>query len=278
MYLMKGMAVLAMGLVAASCNKLDFSGQPEVSDEEALANAEMALGINIDPSQDWNMTQQATASVDVNMGNGKAYSVAIYSNNPILDGQGVVMAEGNVADGGHFSTNFTCPKGSTEFYIGLTDAKNYTIYKPAKLEDGVLKVAFGSTANNASRRSVTIGNDVYDEFTFPTAEELEAAFPTSIPTGAEEVADLTTTGKYNNEDYNYNDLWWIYSRNGEGYNYKVTKNDEVTIGGGWNNADENGYHYFNVYVNVTGNVTLKRQGSPHFNLYILKGNVTIDSK
>ena len=103
MYLMKGMAVLAMGLVAASCNRMEFSGQPEISDEEALENAEMALGINIDSNQDWNMTQQATASVDVNMGNGKAYSVAIYSNNPILDGQGVVMAEGKVSDGGQLT-------------------------------------------------------------------------------------------------------------------------------------------------------------------------------
>ena len=274
MYLMKGMAVLAMGLVAASCNKMEFSGQPGVSDEETLANAELVLGINIDPNQDWNMTQQATASVDVNMGNGKAYSVAIYSNNPILDGQGVVMAEGKVSDGGHFSTNFTCPKGSTEFYIGLTDAKNYTIYKPAKLEDGVLKVAFGTTANNAPRRSYQVGNDVYDVFTFPTKEELKDAFPTSIPTDAEEIADLTNSGKYNTQYYEYNNLYWIYLRNGADFNYKVTKTGEVEIGGTWNNTSAGAY---NVYVSVNGNVTLKRNGTELMNLYILSGNVTIDS-
>ena len=68
MYLMKGMAVLAMGLVAASCNKMDFSGQPEISDEEVMENAEMALGFEINPNQDWNMTKQVSGSVTVSLG------------------------------------------------------------------------------------------------------------------------------------------------------------------------------------------------------------------
>ena len=34
---------------------------------------------------------------------------------------------------------------------------------------------------------------------------------------------------------------------------------------------------YNVYVDVDGDVTLKRVGATHFNLYILKGNVTLES-
>lgn len=274
MYLMKGMAVMALGLVVASCNKMEFAGQPQISDEEALTNAELALGISIDSNQDWKMTQQSTASVDVNLGNGKQYNVAIYSNNPILDGHGVVLAEGKVSDGGAFSGTFTSPKGATEFYVGLTDAQNYTIYKPAKLEDGVLKVVFGTTTQNAPHRSYQVGNDVYDMFTFPTAEEIAAAFPTSIPDDADEVADLATMEKYNTQYYNYKNIYWIYLRNGAGYNYKITKTGEVEIGGTWNNSSAGPY---NVYVSVNGNVTLKRNGTEKMNLYILSGNVTIDS-
>ena len=271
---MKGLALTALGLMAVSCNKMDFGGM-QITEEVITQNAEEKLGITIADGQTWQMTQQVNAKVDVNMSNGEDYKVAIYSNNPILDGHGIVLAEGKVSDGGHFSKNFTCPTSSSELYIGLTDAANYTIYKPAVIENGVLGVAFGTTAkNNAPRRSYQVGNDVYDVFTFPTAEELQAAFPTSIPAGADEVADLATMEKYNTKYYEYQNLYWIYLRNGAGYNYKVTKTGEVEIGGTWNNAAVGPY---NVYVAVNGNVTLKRNGTEKMNLYILSGNVTIDS-
>ena len=271
---MKGLALTALGLMAVSCNKMDFGGM-QITEEVITQNAEEKLGITIADGQTWQMTQQVNAKVDVNMSNGEDYKVAIYSNNPILDGHGIVLAEGKVSDGGHFSKNFTCPTSSSELYIGLTDAANYTIYKPAVIENGVLGVAFGTTAkNNAPHRSYQVGNDVYDVFTFPTAEELQAAFPTSIPAGADEVADLATMEKYNTKYYEYQNLYWIYLRNGAGYNYKVTKTGEVEIGGTWNNAAVGPY---NVYVAVNGNVTLKRNGTELMNLYILSGNVTIDS-
>ena len=271
---MKGLALTALGLMAVSCNKMDFGGM-QITEEVITQNAEEKLGITIADGQTWQMTQQVNAKVDVNMSNGEDYKVAIYSNNPILDGHGIVLAEGKVSDGGHFSKNFTCPTSSSELYIGLTDAANYTIYKPAVIENGVLGVAFGTTAkNNAPHRSYQVGNDVYDVFTFPTAEELQAAFPTSIPAGADEVADLATMEKYNTKYYEYQNLYWIYLRNGAGYNYKVTKTGEVEIGGTWNNAAVGPY---NVYVAVNGNVTLKRNGTEKMNLYILSGNVTIDS-
>ena len=81
MYLMRGMAALAMGLVVVSCNKMDFSGQPQVSTEEAMANAEMQLGVTIDPNQDWNMTQNVQANISVNMGTGKDYTLIVYDKN-----------------------------------------------------------------------------------------------------------------------------------------------------------------------------------------------------
>lgn len=274
-YLMKGMAVMALGLVAISCNKMNLAEPQQISPEEVKANAEAALGVTIDEKQTWVMTQQATASVDVNMGNGKAYTVAVYSNNPILDGKGVVMAEGKVSDGGHFTKSFTCPQASTDFYVGLTDANNYTIYKPAKLENGSLSVVFGTTAkSNAPHRAYQVGNDVYDVFTFPTAQEIADAFPSSIPEDADEVVDLPTNPKYDDPKYNNHDLWHIYSKNGAGHNYKITKTGEVEIGGTWNNVSVGPY---NVYVAVDGNVTLKRNGTELMNLYILSGNVTIDS-
>ena len=256
---MKGLALTALGLMAVSCNKMDFGGM-QITEEVITQNAEEKLGITIADGQTWQMTQQVNAKVDVNMSNGEDYKVAIYSNNPILDGHGIVLAEGKVSDGGHFSKNFTCPTSSSELYIGLTDAANYTIYKPAVIENGVLGVAFGTTAkNNAPHRSYQVGNDVYDVFTFPTAQEIADAFPSSIPEDADEVVDLPTNPKYDDSKYNNHDLWHIYSKNGAGHNYKITKTGEATIGGTWNNVSVGPY---NVYVAVDGNVTRHGKDEP----------------
>lgn len=135
---------------------------------------------------------------------------------------------------------------------------------------------FGPSTAKAATRSITINGDVYDEFNTPSTEEIAAAFPGAIPTGAEEIAV--------NGDYNY-----FYSR-GEGYNYKITNAGTYNIGGGWMNtqwvSDQNyqngGYTnvlLYNIYVSVGANeeVTITRQGDAHFNLYILSGKVTLDS-
>jgi hypothetical protein len=134
---------------------------------------------------------------------------------------------------------------------------------------------FGSsTAANTRSYTIPGTNDTYEAFNYPSTEEINSKFPGSVPEGAEEIAT--------NGDYNY------YYNHGAGYNYKITAEGEYNIGGSWMNtgwvSDPNyqngGYtavYYYNVYINVDGNVTLKRQGDAHFNIYIIKGNVTLDS-
>ena len=137
-----------------------------------------------------------------------------------------------------------------------------TFGQPASNQDW----GFGTATENARMtRSVTVNGDTYDVFNFPTNEEIAAAFPTSIPSGAEEIAT--------NGDYNY-----YYSR-GAGKNYQITSAGTYNIGGGWMNKsqDQTQLLLYNVYVNVPegSTVTISRNGDPHFNLYILSGNVTL---
>ena len=79
-------------------------------------------------------------------------------------------------------------------------------------------------------------------------------------------------------------IWAIYANIvTEGFNLKITQAGTTELGGSYQNAGwdatagKNVAYPYNVYVNVDGNVTLKRNGSTHFNLYILKGNVTLES-
>ena len=93
---------------------------------------------------------------------------------------------------------------------------------------------------NNTTRAITVNDDYYSEFNFPTEEELTTAFPTAIPTDADEVADLTNyIGKeYTNQHgtYTASDLYAVYVNFiKKGHNLKVTSAGEVEIGGTYQN-------------------------------------------
>ena len=150
---------------------------------------------------------------------------------------------------------------------------------------------FGSSTTAGTRgmtRTITVNGDAYDKF--PSASDVAAYFPTTIPEDADEVSQLETLYKGTTvKDQWGNDqtLWGIYQiyqiKIAEGYNLKITQAGTTELGGsyqnaGWDNAQGKNVAYpYNVYVDVDGDVTLKRNGATHFNLYILRGNVTLES-
>lgn len=150
----KGLAALAMTAVLAGCHKFDTIEQYRVSEEEALANAELALGFEIDPNQSWNMTAKGIANVTVNEGLGETYNVKVYSNNPMTEEVGYVLAQGNVQNGQTFTADITYPSGASKLVVSITNSKGYTFYRYGAIENGALNVTFGdSNASAAPRRS-----------------------------------------------------------------------------------------------------------------------------
>jgi len=98
-YLMKGMAVMAFGLVVASCNKMDLTNNQQIiSDEEVKANAEAALGVTIDPNQTWVMTKTVKANLGVNLGLDQQYTVIVYGENPLSNANATIYGRGTVED------------------------------------------------------------------------------------------------------------------------------------------------------------------------------------
>lgn len=148
---------------------------------------------------------------------------------------------------------------------------------------------FDAPASSRVTRSITVNGDTYDKFNFPSDEELAAAFPTAIPTNADEVSQLETLYKGTKVQTQYGEttLWDIYAiyqhKIVEGYNLKVTQAGIVELGGNYQNSAWDGSqgreiaHPYNVYVDVDGDLTIRRVGATHFNLYILRGNVTLES-
>ncbi len=149
---------------------------------------------------------------------------------------------------------------------------------------------FGAPASARATRSITVNGDTYDAFPFPSSDELSAAFPTSIPEGADEVADLVNyVGQHYGEadqwgnQPTYYSLYDVYKNKVvEGYNLKITSAGTYDVGGcqnsEWDGANNKTiYHYYNVYVDVpnNGKVIINRPQDSHFNLYIINGDVEV---
>lgn len=161
-------------------------------------------------------------------------------------------------------------------------AFNSTFGTPAADQDWGFGEPAAAVATSRVTRAITVNGDNYDAFTFPTTEELAAAFPTAIPEGAKTDAELEAlyVGQKVETEYGQMTMWDMYAVYSHvvgkiEMNLKVTDPGEFSVGHTYNNPASQTY---NVYIAVgNGNsLTLKRNGAEHVNFYILSGNVTID--
>ena len=284
-HLTKGLMAMFLGITAISCVSNTDYGEVDKS-EDYKKNAEKKLGITIPANQDFTMVSTATVATTVNLEEGETYTVRVYANDPIQEGVGKYIATGSVQNGHTFTTNVTYPSAKKTLYVGATDSKGFTTYKQVEIVNAqaIANITTkNTTAASRSKRSITVGKDTYDKF--PSAADVAANFPTAIPGDAVEVSELLD--KYKGKKWGTATLWDLYAIYAnvikEGFNLKITQAGTTELGGNYQNAGwdasagKNMAYPYNVYVNVDGNVTLKRLGATHFNLYILKGNVTLES-
>lgn len=282
--LLIGLACLSLGLMACSHDDGTYS------EADKLANAEKHLGAKIDPQHDWKMTKEVTASITVNLGLDQQYTVAVYDKNPLFNEDVSYYTRTTVAEGETVTLRFSVPSTKNVLYVGAIDSQQQRVLKTVAVENGRMVAHFEDTqADSRITRSITVNGDTYSAFNFPTDEELAAAFPTAIPANADEVSELETKYKGTTVQTQWGEttVWDLYAIYAniivEGYNLKITKAGVTELGGSYQNSSWDGAagmelaHPYNVYVNVDGDVTIKRVGATHFNLYILKGNVTLES-
>lgn len=190
----KGMAVMAiMGSLAACSHDHDVY-QP--SKEEKMANARAQLGVDIDPNHNWQMTASATARVSVNMSYGETYTVQVYSNDPLAEGNGYVLTKIEVQDGQTVEKTFEYPSALRTLVVSVTDSKGFTSYKSATVVDGILTVGFGSQAASARGETRSETSPEVPHITIP-----DDAYAKSFLEGAAEA-------NYNNARNNYDNSTW----------------------------------------------------------------------
>ena len=163
---MKGMAVMAFGLVVASCNKMDLTNnQQTISDEEVKANAEAALGVTIDPNQTWVMTKQGSVSVTANAKIGNIVKVQILSANPFVKSDASILSSAEAKSGETVKINYTAPKALNTLYAACVTSNNE--YRVTPFTYGESSVSFEAVTRSANRRASVAA---------PTASGVVASF------------------------------------------------------------------------------------------------------
>ncbi len=153
-YFLPAVSVMAWAALSSGCkHETDFDNS--VSTEDVLANAEMRLGIEIDPNQDWVMTETMTADITVALGLDQEYTVAIYNANPLYDSNCIYYTRTKMAEGESRELTFTVPKGLETVYVAAFDSKLRRVVSAATVNEGKisLQLGSGSTAKAPATRA-----------------------------------------------------------------------------------------------------------------------------
>lgn len=138
-YLINGVAVLALGLTVVSCSK-----DTDFTNADAVKHAESVLGVTIDPTQDWKMTQEVSAYVTVNFGTGEKYTVYVFDKSPFDNDDAVYYAKKTVSDATVTTLPMSIPSALTELYVSVFDSKKHSYSKRVAVNGEYVNVVFGS--------------------------------------------------------------------------------------------------------------------------------------
>ena len=154
-YLMNGLAAMAVGLFAASCSK-----DVELSKTDIVSNAESALGVKIAANQDWNMINNVTARITVNLGTGEDYTLYVYDKSPFDNNDAVYFTKQTVKDASITEVSLSLPSYLKEVYVSAFDSKGASVSRKVAVNDGVVLTVFGSALPDSYNitRSTTRGN------------------------------------------------------------------------------------------------------------------------
>ena len=197
MYLMKGVAALAFGLVAVSCNKSDFFN-PYAQQEENEKKSEAAFAENvmngkaIDANQTWSTASTVPVEVAVDLDYNEDYTVYIFSTAPLLDSDAAYIGVAKVKSGKTATVYVTKPNSTAMLYAACYDKDNHAICKSFGVKYDGTKVEFSNkdntSASNVARRAVSTGNrwsvtpqnmPDLSAYTTGTLYEMEEAFNTN---------------------------------------------------------------------------------------------------
>ena len=193
-YLMKGMAAMALGLVVASCNKMDAFNpyaEQEAKQQEFTENFQTSVmnGQSIDQNQTWANTTTTQVSVTPSTSG----TLKIYTANPI----GNVVASlytASVTAGAKTTFTVAKPADVSELYVAVISEKglisDILAFDATASSVEVDLNATASTSNRAPRRADSRPNQP-DTIVRATLRE-----PTDMPTAANADIKILEDGSF----------------------------------------------------------------------------------
>ena len=201
-YLMKGMAVMALGLVAVSCNKMDpFNpyAEQEIKQEEFTNNfqTEVLNGKSVDANQTW----ATTNAVQINLTPNQSGTLKIYTDNPV--GNSVAsLYTATVTANQKVSFTVARPADITELYAVILNEDELIISIAdidASAEEVTVDMSETTSSNRAARRAPAVPTYT----TFGTTNPItKPDTPTNLPTSDNADYKFTSDGNLNWEGKN----------------------------------------------------------------------------
>ena len=259
---------MAMGLTVISCHKMDSSDTIQITDEVIKENAEAKLGLEINSNQTWQMTQNVTANITVNLGLDENYTVAFYHENPLFDDDAIFYGEMEVKEGVAKTLTMTIPSNMERLYVATFDSKLRSVVNTVSVENGTINAIIGGETTRAAHRSCEdnyIGtfaktlndylNPQKDQWgnTLNTQQITVEGMASYYPITDEIITDYTSNG-----NHTLTDATWSHGMNGatigDGKHFRVAAGTTIT-----ESFNVNGTYgiYNDVVIYVEGTVHLK---------------------
>ena len=164
-YLMKGMAVMALGLVAVSCNKMDSFdpyAEQEIKQEEFTNNFQSSVlnGKSIDANQTWSTAEKASVNVKVSLNYGEDYTVYVLTDNPTINPAADYLGVTSIKSGSSAAITIAKPSDLNHLYVACVNSKGNYFVQLFEMEGTTASVNIGGdeTPNAAPRRAATTVN------------------------------------------------------------------------------------------------------------------------
>ena len=155
---MKGMAALAFGLVAVSCNKSDIFN-PSAQQEENEKKSEAAFAENvmagqaIDANQTWSTAVQGSVSISVNLDADVNYSVYVFTDNPVVNKDAAYIGTAVIKSGQTKTVSFARPADVETLFAAYMDPKGNLFAVPFSASDTKVTLGVTKGASNVARRA-----------------------------------------------------------------------------------------------------------------------------
>jgi len=201
-YLMNGLAVMAVGLFAASCSK-----DVELSKTDIVSNAESALGVKIAANQDWNMINNVTARVTVNLGTGEDYTLYVYDKSPFDNNDAVYFTKQTVKDASITEVSLSLPSYLKEVYVSVFDSRNHSYSRSIAVSGNYIFPVFGTAMESSFTRSQT------DPEVLTMSAPYDEAWVAEYLKTAKEPNSTNVNDDYNNSVYHEAvDSTWVVTK------------------------------------------------------------------